>query len=76
MPIHPSVYPSSALCVRRSQRLLAGRRGGGSGLLARLGVGGTKVIYSQFYSIPHAGHLVQEDAPAILVSHLIKFFAE
>ena len=31
---------------------------------------------SQFYSIPHAGHLVQEDAPAILVSHLIKFFAE
>jgi pimeloyl-ACP methyl ester carboxylesterase len=31
---------------------------------------------SEFYSIPNAGHLVQEDAPAILVSHLIKFFAK
>ena len=31
---------------------------------------------SEFYSIPNAGHLVQEDAPAILVSHLIKFLAQ
>jgi pimeloyl-ACP methyl ester carboxylesterase len=30
---------------------------------------------SEFYSIPDAGHLVQEDAPAMLVSHIIKFFA-
>jgi len=30
---------------------------------------------SEFYSIPNAGHLVQEDDPANLVSHLIKFLA-
>ena len=30
---------------------------------------------SEFYSIPDAGHLVLEDAPAMLVSHLIKFLA-
>ena len=29
---------------------------------------------SEFYAIPNAGHLVQEDAPAILVAHLIEFF--
>jgi pimeloyl-ACP methyl ester carboxylesterase len=28
---------------------------------------------SEFHSIPDAGHLVQEDAPAMVVSHLIKF---
>jgi pimeloyl-ACP methyl ester carboxylesterase len=31
---------------------------------------------SEFYSIPGAGHLVQEDAPALLVSHIIKFLAQ
>jgi len=31
---------------------------------------------SKFYAIPHAGHLVQEDAPAILAAHLIEFFME
>lgn len=30
---------------------------------------------SEFHAIPNAGHLVQEDAPALLVSHLIKFFS-
>lgn len=29
---------------------------------------------SDFHTIPSAGHLVQEDAPAVLVSHLIRFF--
>jgi pimeloyl-ACP methyl ester carboxylesterase len=29
---------------------------------------------SEFHSIPKAGHLVQEDAPAMVASHLIKFF--
>ena len=31
---------------------------------------------SEMHSIPNAGHLVQEDAPAMVVSHLIKFFIE
>jgi pimeloyl-ACP methyl ester carboxylesterase len=31
---------------------------------------------SEMHSIPNAGHLVQEDAPAMVVSHLIKFFLE
>jgi pimeloyl-ACP methyl ester carboxylesterase len=31
---------------------------------------------SEFYSIPNAGHLVQEDAPAILASYLIRFFTK
>jgi pimeloyl-ACP methyl ester carboxylesterase len=31
---------------------------------------------SEFVPIPNAGHLVQEDAPALVVSHLIKFFIE
>ncbi|MFQ5756877.1 MAG: alpha/beta fold hydrolase [Acidiferrobacterales bacterium] len=29
---------------------------------------------SQFYPVPKAGHLVQEDAPAVITSHLIEFF--
>jgi pimeloyl-ACP methyl ester carboxylesterase len=31
---------------------------------------------SEFVPIPNAGHLVQEDAPALVLSHLIKFFIE
>jgi pimeloyl-ACP methyl ester carboxylesterase len=31
---------------------------------------------SEFCPIPNAGHLVQEDAPAMVVSHLIKFFMD
>ena len=31
---------------------------------------------SEFVTIPNAGHLVQEDAPAMVVSHIIKFFTE
>lgn len=31
---------------------------------------------SEFHSIPQAGHLVQENAPAMVASHLIKFFLE
>lgn len=31
---------------------------------------------SRFYGIPNAGHLVQEDAPEVLVSCLVEFFSE
>ena len=31
---------------------------------------------SEFITIPNAGHLVQEDAPAMVVSHILKFFIE
>jgi pimeloyl-ACP methyl ester carboxylesterase len=34
----------------------------------------TTIPHSEFIPIPDAGHLVQEDAPALLVSHLLKFF--
>lgn len=33
-----------------------------------------RIPSSVFHSIPNAGHLVQEDAPATVVSHLIQFF--
>jgi pimeloyl-ACP methyl ester carboxylesterase len=32
------------------------------------------IPHSAFIPVPGAGHLVQEDAPALLVSHLLKFF--
>lgn len=35
-----------------------------------------KIRHSKFVSIPNAGHLVQEDAPTILLSHLLKFLEE
>ena len=31
---------------------------------------------SEFHPISNAGHLVQEDAPAMVLSYLIKFFSE
>jgi pimeloyl-ACP methyl ester carboxylesterase len=31
---------------------------------------------SELHAIPQAGHLVQEDTPAVVASHLIKFFLE
>lgn len=31
---------------------------------------------SEFHSVSNAGHLVQEDAPAMVVSHLLRFFLD
>lgn len=33
-----------------------------------------KIQSSEFVSIPRAGHLVQEDQPSTLISHIVKFF--
>ncbi|SDZ03529.1 alpha/beta fold hydrolase [Tindallia californiensis] len=35
-----------------------------------------QISTSKFMSIPNAGHLVQEDAPTILLSHILKFLRD